>query len=91
MAVIVPGAHRATAAAIAESIRKTIASFPPSVCGVPNLTVSIGVATLEPGGPVKEPAHLLKAADMALYAAKNAGRNCVRVFSGHAALSKPAA
>ena len=53
--------------------------------------IGIGVATLDPAGPVKEPAHLLKAADMALYAAKNAGRNCVRVFSGHAALANPAA
>ena len=91
MALVVPAAHRATAAAIAETVRKTIASFPPAVTGVPHLTVSIGVATLEPAGPVKEPAHLLKAADMALYAAKNAGRNCVRVFSGQASLSKPAA
>jgi diguanylate cyclase (GGDEF)-like protein len=91
MALIVPGAHRATAAALAESIRKTIASFPPSVSGVPQLTVSIGVATLQPGSAVKEPAHLLKAADMALHAAKNAGRNCVRIFSGRSPLSKPAA
>jgi len=91
MAIVVPGAHRATAAAIAETIRKTVASFTQNVSGVPQLTVSIGVATLDPAGPVKEPAHLLKAADMALYAAKNAGRNCVRVFSGHAALAKPAA
>jgi two-component system cell cycle response regulator len=91
MALIIPGAHRATAAAVAESIRKTIASFPPAVAGVSELTVSIGVATLELAGGIKEPAHLLKAADMALYAAKNAGRNCVRVFSGRSALSKPAA
>jgi diguanylate cyclase (GGDEF)-like protein len=91
MALVVAGAHRATAAALAESIRKTIASFPPAVTGVGHFTVSVGVATLEPGSPVKEPAHLLKAADMSLYAAKNAGRNCVRVFSGHTAISKPAA
>ena len=34
------------------------------------VTVSVGVATYEPGCPLREPAHLLKAADLAVYAAK---------------------
>ncbi len=45
------------------------------------VTVSVGVATYEPGCPLREPAHLLKAADLAVYAAKRGGRNCVRVFT----------
>ena len=56
--------------------------------------MSIGVAAIERGGVVKEAGHLVKATDMALYAAKNAGRNCVRVFTGQGAaapLRKPAA
>jgi diguanylate cyclase (GGDEF)-like protein len=45
------------------------------------VTVSIGVATFEPDSPLQQPAHLLKAADLAVYAAKHAGRNGVTVFS----------
>ena len=88
MVLVMPGATRQAAAAAAEVVRKAIAARPLD-CGnnlsLP-ITASIGVAALEPGMPFKEPAHLLKAADLALYAAKNAGRNCVRVF----ALGKPA-
>jgi diguanylate cyclase (GGDEF)-like protein len=88
MVLVLPGATRQAAAASAEVVRKAIAARPID-CGnglaIP-ITASVGVAALEPGTPFKEPAHLLKAADLALYAAKNAGRNCVRVF----ALGKPA-
>lgn len=88
---MLPGTARPAAAAIAENVRKMIAGRPLSLgeLSLP-VTVSIGVASLEPGGPLgcpfREPAHLLKAADLAVYAAKRAGRNCVRVF----ALSKQA-
>ena len=80
MVLVLPGTTRATAAAIGESIRRSIAAKPLS-CGNITLavTVSIGVAALE--SPFREPGHLLKAADLAVYAAKSGGRNCVRVFS----------
>ena len=81
MTLVMPGTARATAAAIAESIRRAIAAKP-ILCGdrpVP-VTVSVGVATYEPKGPFREAAHLVKAADLAVYAAKHSGRNCVRVF-----------
>jgi diguanylate cyclase (GGDEF)-like protein len=92
MVLVLPATGRSTAAAIAESIRRAIASRPVP-CREINLpiTASIGVACYEPNGPFKEPAHLVKAADMAVYAAKHAGRNCVRVFSVAKPQAKPAA
>jgi diguanylate cyclase (GGDEF)-like protein len=91
MVLVLPGTTRGTAAAIAESIRRTIAAKPVNVGETPlPITVSIGMASLEPGtalaAAMTSPAHLLKAADLAVYAAKRSGRNCVRVFS----MNKPA-
>ncbi len=40
-----------------------------------SVTISIGLA--ERGGPIKTPEQVIKAADEALYRAKEAGRNCV--------------
>jgi two-component system, cell cycle response regulator len=82
MVLLLPETSRAIGAAIAETIRLAVSKQPIN-CGkqaVP-VTVSIGVATLEPNSRMTEPAHLLKAADMAVYAAKNSGRNCVKIFS----------
>jgi len=82
MALILPSTTRATAAAIAETLRRAVCAKP-IACGpqyIP-VTVSLGVATLERSSGLKEAAHLIKACDLALYAAKNSGRNCVRVFS----------
>jgi diguanylate cyclase (GGDEF)-like protein len=82
LALILPETARAVGAAIAETIRLAVARKP-IACGkqaIP-VTISIGVATLEPKSLMTEPAHLLKAADMAVYAAKSSGRNCVKIFS----------
>lgn len=86
IALILPGTGRAVGAAIAETIRRAVAAQP---IRIPNgsipITVSIGVATMEQGGKLGQPAHLFKAADLAVYAAKNGGRNCVKIFAIKAA------
>lgn len=85
MVLVLPGTAKATAAAIAESIRRAICAKPiPIDNGTLPVSASIGVATFEPGSLLKTPAHLVKAADMAVYAAKHSGRNCVRVFTMNA-------
>lgn len=82
LALVLPGTSRTTAAAIAESIRHAIAARPIVCTGVQvQITASFGVATLDGSAPFRDPAQLLKAADMAVYAAKAGGRNCVKVFS----------
>jgi diguanylate cyclase (GGDEF)-like protein len=87
MALILPGTSRSTAAATAETIRRVICAKPvPIPDGSLEVSGSIGVATYEPGGTLMTTAHLVKAADMALYNAKHSGRNCVKVFT-----MKPAA
>jgi len=82
MALVLPGTNKQRAAAVAESIRRAVAARPVPVekGGLP-ITISIGVASFEPGSPLGQPAHLIKAADLAVYAAKHGGRNCVKVFS----------
>jgi diguanylate cyclase (GGDEF)-like protein len=92
MVLVLPQTPRAVAAAIAESIRRAIAARPVP-CGKVEIpvTASIGVASYEPGSPLREPAHLVKAADLAVYNAKHGGRNCVKVFSLSSAAVKPKA
>jgi two-component system, cell cycle response regulator len=87
LVLVLPGTPRPVGTAIAETIRRAVAAQPVKheENKIP-VTISIGVATLEPNSPLTEPAHLIKAADMATYAAKHAGRNCVKIFS-----AKPAA
>jgi two-component system, cell cycle response regulator len=73
---------RPIAAAIAETIRRAIAARPvPTGFISINITASVGVATHEPAMGFKDAAHLLKAADLAMYKAKNCGRNCVKVYA----------
>ncbi|MBS7533737.1 diguanylate cyclase [Ancylobacter sonchi] len=79
-AVLLPGATLASAAELAERLRRAVEELGldhASVVGGP-VTVSIGCATCEPR-PELFGGDLMMAADQALYAAKQAGRNRVRL------------
>lgn len=78
-AVLVPGASRQDAAALAERIREAVAGVEISTPAGPlRVTVSAGVASSPPGAcePFEQ---LLHRADEALYAAKRGGRDRVEV------------
>ncbi len=76
-AVIVPGAPPAEALALADRLCDTV-SVASAVDPTLHVTVSIGVAPVAPGQPADV---TLAQADLALYAAKDAGRNRARLFS----------
>jgi diguanylate cyclase (GGDEF)-like protein len=76
--VALPGADLRRAALIGERVRASVERAHPAEL---DLTVSIGVACRVP--PAVDPTQLLASADAALYAAKNAGRNCVRSSRAH--------
>ena len=79
LALILPAAESASAMAVAERIRADVEALAIAHQGSPyaNLTLSIGVASCIPGQTMQAPADLVEAADVALYAAKSAGRNRV--------------
>jgi diguanylate cyclase (GGDEF)-like protein len=88
-AIILPGASRVQCATLAEQVRKNIERhlFAVDQAGAAAkslpVTASMGVACYEPNsaGVFKNQRLLVQAADKAVYAAKAAGRNCVRVFT----------
>lgn len=86
IAVLVRGADHERGVKIAELLRRRIAGTPFDLDTVkPGLrlpiTVSLGVAThdIERNRNFGAPGKLLHAADEGVYAAKQAGRNCVRI------------
>jgi diguanylate cyclase (GGDEF)-like protein/putative nucleotidyltransferase with HDIG domain len=87
-AVILPGGSIKDVAVIAENIRAAVESPDFDLTDAPgdaesvSVTVSLGVSVHEPSTAhvLATPALLIKAADKALYNAKESGRNCVRVF-----------
>ena len=79
----------AFALARAQEICKAIAQKPmPSSSGPVPITMSLGLLLSQEWGlrPVEE---LLHEADVALYAAKVAGRNCVKLASPNVSLTAP--
>ncbi len=87
--VVLNNCNPAFAFARAEEIRKAIAQEPVSSSSGPvPITMSLGLLLSQEWGcqPLEE---LLKQADAALYAAKAAGRNCVKVASPKIASAEP--
>ncbi len=79
-AVVLPVCDAKTAAALAEKMRSRIEELmlPHAGSTIGHVTISCGVATLAvDGDDLPDEAALISAADQALYAAKEAGRNRV--------------
>ncbi|MGH2829009.1 MAG: diguanylate cyclase, partial [Actinomycetota bacterium] len=73
--LILPETPPAGGVTVAEKILRAMSAHPFPIAGGRRVTVSIGVACLPGDGPGADDA--LHAADMALYRAKQGGRNCV--------------
>ncbi len=78
-AIVLAGTDRAAAERTAEKLRMTVeaAALPHPAAEPGRVTISIGIAVFPEDGP--DLGALVDAADSALYAAKRAGRNAVRV------------
>ena len=90
-AVILVDTAKFTAAKVAERVRERAAAhdFSEAAARAGRITVSIGVATFPDDGADSE--ALVRAADVALYAAKRAGRDRMVLYSDALADATPAA
>lgn len=76
---LLPETAMAQALIVAERLRERISNTDPGILAgvqLPKITVSIGVAEYRPGYTLET---LVAAADVAMYHAKNNGRNCVKI------------
>jgi diguanylate cyclase (GGDEF)-like protein len=74
--VLLPSTNASSALLIAEQIRLAVEELAIRTSGASaaRVTISVGAASVQPTGAT-EPAELVRAADAALYSAKNGGRN----------------
>ena len=78
--IILPETDAKGAQLVAERLRKTIETFPfPGQDKQLNVTISVGIATFPDHASSR--GVLIKKADIALYACKEAGRNCTLIFN----------
>lgn len=85
-----PSTGAAGALILAERLRAAIEVLPHrSEDGTFHVTASFGVAVAEDRDPSLQAATVLKRADEALYAAKRAGRNRVKLWSATWSSSSP--
>ena len=78
--IVVPGFDETLASTVAERIRTCLSATPiPTSAGALLVTISLGVVTAH-GSHLESGDQLIAAADVALYRAKNAGRNRVEVY-----------
>jgi diguanylate cyclase (GGDEF)-like protein len=87
--VVLPGAPIEIGARRAEELRAKIEALAVRYLehNLPRVTISVGVAAFPEAGD--NPQSVLKAADDALYRAKESGRNRVELFTGSAKSSQP--
>jgi diguanylate cyclase (GGDEF)-like protein/PAS domain S-box-containing protein len=74
--ILMPGATAEDAAHVAERLRDVMLESDSEEAALPSVTVSVGIASRE---RQRDAAALLAAADAALYQAKDAGRNRVKI------------
>ncbi len=75
-AIVLPGVSESSAWTIAERIRQSVAQHATDLGGdTVCATISLGIAAISEEPSAADPSMLLRAADLALYAAKNQGRN----------------
>jgi diguanylate cyclase len=79
--VILPQTKGADARIAAERLRRAVATRPRESADVPEVTISVGIASLEPPG-ASSVEELVSGADKALYRAKATGRNRVVLWDG---------
>jgi len=80
-AVVLPGTGREGAAQLIAALRRAVRNLklPPAASGGP-VTISLGVATFDPGTDSFAAEELIRRADIALYQAKHSGRDTAREF-----------